>query len=207
MRGLFQLRAVEATPEQLVATGAYGGSGWDPLDGEAGWKRLGTGRRDVPFWTRERAVADSIAAYRLNPMATAIVDTVTAFCVGDSGVSYTCTNEDVRKVVAEFWDDPRNRVGDIQDLELRTQLLLGEYPMELMVGERSGVVRFCPMDPQVIKYIELDRGNPMWPSAIVLQAADGSGDDRRYDIVQVDDSTHLRTGNAFFWAPFKTLAT
>lgn len=206
MRGLFQLRATEATPEQLVASGAYGGAGTDPIDNDAGWRRLGTGRREVPYWTREKAVAASIAAYRMNPMGTAVVDTYTAFCVGDRGVSYTCTNPDVEKIVREFWDDHRNRIGQIQDLLLRSQILLGELPIELMEGAQSGVVRISPMDPQVIDSVEVLAGNALWPDQLVIRLGDGAERERR-QIVSVNDETGLREGQAFFWTPWKTLAS
>jgi hypothetical protein len=199
----FPSRTVEATPQQLAATGAAGGSGYDPLDNDGRWKRLGAGKREVPELTRDRAVAGSVAAYRVNPMAGAIIDTYTAFCVGDSGVTYMCTNDDVRAVVAEFWDDPRNRVADVQDVFLRTQLLMGELPLELMVGEQSGVVRFAPIDPMGIRDVELHRGNPMWPDKLVMLNEDNT--ERRLTIVNADSG--LRDGEAMFWAPWKTLAT
>lgn len=205
-RGWFQLRATEATPQQLALTGAYGGSGYDPVDNAIGWRRSGAGRREVPEWTRERAVASSIAAYRSNPMGTAIVDTYTAFCVGDKGVSYTCSNPEVQKVVQEFWDDPRNRVGQIQELMLRSQMLWGELAIELMVGKESGVTRFSPMDPMQINGVELDRGNALWPSKLLL-GNDGGDDRRTLTIAQVDDATGLRDGNALWWTPWKTLVT
>lgn len=211
MRNIFhrpRARVVEATPAQMVSTGAWAGAGYDPVDGDLAYRRSGASRREVPYWTREKAVAASIAAYRSNPMATAIVDTYTAFCVGDSGVTYQCVNEDVRKVVEEFWNDPKNRIGKIQTLELRTQMLLGEYAQEMLVGANSGAVRFSPMDPQVIEDVELDRGNPLWPARLVLRQDDAeSGDKRRIPIVQVNDETGLREGRALFWTPWKTLAT
>jgi hypothetical protein len=196
---------LEASPQQLATTGAWGGAGYDPVDRDLNYRRSGAGRREVPYWTRERAVAASVAAYRMNPMATAIIDTYTAFCVGDSGLTYMCTNEDVRQVVAEFWDDPRNKVGDIQDLWLRTQLLLGEMPIEVMVGEQSGVVRFCPMDPAQIDNVELLQGNPMWPHKLILGGTGDDGERRTLDIVHADSG--LREGQAMYWAPFKTLAS
>lgn len=204
-RGWFQLRATEATPQQLALTGAYGGSGYDPVDNAIGWKRSGAGRREVPDWTRERAVAASIAGYRSNPMATSIIDTYTAFCVGDKGISYVCSNPDVGKVVEEFWTDPRNRVGEIQELMLRSQMLWGELPVELMVGAESGVVRFSPMDPMQIRNVELDRGNALWPAKLVFNSEDGA--ERRMDVVQVNDENGLREGQALWWAPWKTVVT
>ena len=167
------VRTAEAIIDQVVATGGgLGAYGRDPIDGDIGYKRAGRGNREVPYWTRERARDYSVTAYRSNPMATAIIDTYTAFCVGDSGVSWQATNPQVGEVVREFWDDPANRVGEIQEIELRSQLLLGEKLQELMVGENSGAVRFCPVDPAHIKDIGCRAGNPLWPDLVTLPGID-----------------------------------
>lgn len=198
-------RTVEALADQVVATGGGLGSyGRDPIDGDVGYRRAGTGNREVPFWTRERARDYSVTAYRANPMATAIIDTYTSFCVGDSGVKWQATNDDVAKVVREFWDDPANKLGSIQEISLRSQLLMGEKLYELMVGAQSGAVRFAPVEPALIKDIRLRAGNPLWPSQVVLP---GEDDDRIWNLVQVDDATGLRAGQAMFWAPWRTLDT
>jgi hypothetical protein len=210
MRPLFvpARRIVEATADQVVPTGggyAYGGR--DPIDGDIGYRRAGSAGREVPYWTREKARTYSVTAYRSNPMATAIVDTYTAFCVGDSGVKWQATNDQVAEVVREFWDDPANRLGEIQELLLRSQLLMGEKLLELMTGGLSGVTRFAPIDPECIQGIECRYGNPLWPSVVVLPAPDAGGDERRWDVVQVDDMTGLRAGQCMFWAPWRTLDT
>src|SRR5438445_672834 len=141
-------RATEATPDQVVATGAAGGSwGTDPVDNDAGWRPAGSAGREIPPWTNEKARIYSVAAYRSNPMARAIIDTYTSFCVGDSGVTYQVTNPQVRAVVEEFWEDPRNQIGQSQELGLRSNLLLGETIRELMVGPTSVVVRYSPIEP------------------------------------------------------------
>jgi len=73
-------RATEATLEQLVVSGAAGGQyAVDPIDGDQGFRRAGSGSREVPQWTLEKQRAYSVAAYRLNPMARAIIDTYTSF--------------------------------------------------------------------------------------------------------------------------------
>lgn len=212
MRPLFvppPRRIVEATAEQVVATGSsFGASGRDPIDGDVGYKLAGSrGNREVPYWTRESARDYSVAAYRSNPMATAVIDTYTSFCVGDSGVKWQATNEQVAEVVREFWDDPANRLGEIQELSLRSQLLMGEKLYELLVGPTSGVVRFAPIDPAIIKDITCRGGNPLWPAQVVLPGAVEVGDERRWDLVQVNDATGLREGQAMFWAPWRTLDT
>lgn len=199
-------RATEATPAQVAATGASGGAyGGDPIDpGEAGWRKLGQSRREVPHWTQERARTYSVASYRSNPMARAIIDTYVSFCVGDSGVSYTVTNPDVQVVVDEFWQDPRNRLAAIQPLLLRDQLLMGESLLELMVGKGSGVVRFCPWDTSSVQDVINKSGNPLWPDKVVI---DLGGDEWKFDVAHVDDLTGLRVGDAMWWTPFKTLVT
>lgn len=213
MRPLFvparrSTRVVEALADQVAPTGGgFGGYGRDPIDGDVGFKRAGSGNREVPYWTRERSRDYSVTAYRSNPMATAIIDTYTAFCVGDSGVSWQATNPQVGEVVREFWEDPANRVGEIQEVSLRSQLLLGEKLYELLVGEQSGVVRFAPIDPATIKDIGCRGGNPLWPNKVLLPPAPDSEDDRLWDLVQVDDETGLRAGQAMFWAPWRTLDT
>lgn len=213
MRPLFApRRIVEATPEQIIASGAAAGSyGVDPLDGDFGYRRAGRSSREVPYWTREKAVTGSVAAYRTNPMARAVIDTYTAFCVGDSGVSWECTNPDVSKVVEEFWNDPRNKMGQGQDLAMRSQMLMGEQLLEMMVGQNSGVVRYCPLDPVTISKVNLYKSNPEWPESVELGNNAAAGvdgiEDRTLKIVAVNDSTGLREGDALFWTPFKTLNT
>lgn len=200
------VRAVEATPQQVVATGATLGSygQQDPVDGDVGWRPAGTQGRQVPPWTLEKARVFSVASYRSNPMAKAIIDTYTSFCVGDSGVSVTVTNPQVRAVVDEFWTDPRNRLDQLQELWLRDQLLMGESLTELMTGATSGAVRFSPIDPSIINDVVLYKNNPLWVDRIVF-----ADDEQRNDlkIVDVDDATGLRTGDALFWTPFKALVT
>lgn len=200
-------RVVEATAQQIAATGAAASAGWnhDVLDGDAGWKRAGSRGRPVPDWTLERARMNSVASYRSNPMARAIIDTYTSFCVGDSGVSFQATNTQVRQVVEEFWNDPRNNVGPTQELALRSNLLLGETFRELMTGELSGVVRYSPIDPAAIIDVACHKGNPLWHEKIVYRAGDGT--DAELAVAAVDDATGLRSGRAMFWAPFRALET
>jgi hypothetical protein len=213
MRAWFALpqRATEATPEQLVATGAMvGGYGRDPVDGDTGYKPAGLAGRKMPYWTLEKARTASVAAYRSNPLARAIVDTYTAFCVGDKGLSLQCTNPKVRIVAEEFWNDPKNRLGQMQDLMLRDQMVMGEQILELMTGQYSGVVRFSPIDPQCLSHVSLTANNPLWPSALWIRSnVDGMQEygGRSLPVAQVNDLSGLREGQAIFWAPWRTLLT
>lgn len=213
MRGWFTLpsRATEATAEQVVTTGAMVGTyGRDPIDGDTGYRLASSSThttREAPFWTREKARTYSVASYRSNPMAAAIIDTYVAFCVGDSGVKLQCTNDKVRVVAEEFWNDPANNLGGIQEVSLRSQMLLGEKVYELLVGSMTGVTRFAPMEPAMVDAVVLDRGNPLWPAWLMIRPPAGDLDYRTLQIARVNDATGLREGNAMFWAPWKTLDT
>jgi hypothetical protein len=194
-------RATEATTQQLVATGAAGTFGVDPVDGDRGYTPLGANPRGLPAWTRARAAAYSIAAYRSNPVARAIIDTYTSFCVGDSGLSLQATNPDVRVVVEEFWNDPRNALAE-QTLPLRQHLLAGETVNEMLTGARSGVVRRSVIDPERIRDVTLLRGNPLWHDKLLLDQP--GSEPLELKIISVDDFTGLRSGDVFFWPSWRT---
>ena len=210
MRPLFvprgSARVVEATPEQLVATGAAGyTTGGDPVDpDERGWKPAGSaGRREIPWWTLEKARSYSVNAYRANPMGRAILDTYTAFCVGDSGVTFTVTNPDVQRVVEGFWTDPRNGIGKLQEAWLRDHLLMGESLTEMMAGAQGGMVRICPIATDRVTAVSLLHGNPLWPDQVIIGM--GAEEDRRLQVAGVNDATGLREGAAMWWPSFKAL--
>lgn len=198
-------RAVEATPQQLVAAGAIGGA-WDPIDDDGpGWRPAGSSGRPVPEWTLERARQFSIAGYRINPMAKAIIDTYTSFCVGDSGVTHSVSNPKVAAVVKQFWEDPRNRLGSIQELLFRSELLNGETLLELMVGSFTGVTRFKPYDPSVVFDVVNTDHNALWPDKVLFR--DHHQNDRGLKVAQIDDATELRVGQAAWHTPFRALST
>ena len=201
-------RVTEATPEQIVATGALAGSyGRDPVDGDTGFRPAGQQGRQVPYWTLERARAYSVAAYRANPMAKAIIDTYTSFCVGDSGVSLQVTNPQVAQVANGFWGDPRNRVGARQELLLRDHLLMGETLLEMIVGQVGGMVRYSVVDTSRVDDVTLVAGNPLWPDSVLVRGVDAAGGLFPLKVVDVDDVTGLRDGRAQWWISNQALLT
>lgn len=198
-------RVVEATPQQRVATGAIG-SGYDPIDGDYGWRSVSGSAREIPERTRDQARNDSIAAYRANPMARAIIDTYVAFCVGDAGLTLQCTSDLVRPYAEAFWTDPKNRLASGQELMLRSALLNGEALNEMMVGELTGVCRRSPIDPGRIQSVNLRDGNPLWPASVVLRTGGGQQPEE-LDLVDVDDLSGLLSGRGMFWPLFRSLET
>lgn len=202
MRSLFfPTRAREANEEITVATGASGVGGVDPVDGDRGYVRLGTSAREVPYWTLTKARTASVAAYRSNPLARAIVDTYVSFVVGDSGVSYEVDSDEVRPIVDAWWNDPRNRIGAIQERLFRSHMLLGETVLEHLVGASTGVVRHSPIDPERVTDVALRYGNPLWVASITIDRS------LELEVVEVDDFSGLRRGRASFFPGWQSLIT
>lgn len=204
-------RAVEATPQQVIATGAAGaGYGVDPLDQDRGWSPAGRSSRPVPWWTLERARIHSVAAARSNPLAKAILDTYTSFCVGDVGVGYECSNQQVSEVVGAFWNDPDVRLGDRQELLLRDHMEMGETCLELLQGERSGELLLSPVAVSRITDVRLLAGNPWWPAELVFTpGVPGTGGPGyggiALPVARVNRETGLREGKVAWWASWQAV--
>lgn len=184
-------RAVEATSRELVATGAAGG-GNDGIDNDGGnWHAVGAGQFEMPTWTTRRARASSLAAYRANPMARAIIDTYTSFGVGDSGVSLLCSDAQVRTYIDRWWADPKNQLWQ-QALMMRDWMLNGEAVYEYMTAPLSGFVRWSPIHPDRVSEVLLQDGNPLWHQAVKVTV--GVGQTVTLPIAQVSDLSQLREG-------------
>lgn len=198
-------RTVEATSGQLAATGAAYGGGYDPIDGDTGWRQLGVGPTDMPSWTLDKARAYSIAAYRSNPMARAVIDTYTSFCVGDVGVGYHCSNPEVRAMLDRWWTDPRNELLRTQTDFMRSHLLLGETVLEALVGAMTGVVRYSMISPGSVERVNLLNGNPLWHDSLTIRR--NGMESLTLPIVAVDDISNLYAGRALFKRSWNALMT
>lgn len=204
MSFFFPRRATESLEDSIAATGAHGGT-YDPIDAETGWRKVGESNREVPRWTLDKARTYSVHAYRANPMARAILDTYTSFCVGDSGIDAEAHNPEVDAVVREFWSDPRNALHSQQEALLRSHLLMGETGIEPLVTPSSGRVRLSIFDVDRVQAVRLRNGNPLWPDELVFGTA--GLDERTLKLVWPHDLTGLREGEAFFFADWKALIT
>lgn len=201
-------RRGEGLADSVAASGASGGYGADAVDGPTsfGYRGQGFGGRQVPAWTLERARMFSVHAYRTNPMARAIVDTVTSFAVGDTGVRLEVADPEVRVVAERFWRDPRNRVADVAEVLLRSHLLNGETALELLVGPATGVTRFSYINPAAIVRVAADRGNPLWPGAVYVRNGQADGNELPLAVMWPDDFTGLRAGDVLWRADWRALA-
>jgi hypothetical protein len=203
-------RVVEMDPTDslLISSGAAGSGGVvDPIDGDRYYQPAGTsvGTRPVPTWTLEKSRAQSVAAYRANPMGRAIIDTYTSFCVGDTGVRPQSNVAEVQAVLDEFWTHPLVNLAENQELWLRSHLLNGESIVEALVGDLFGAVRLKPIDPTAIQSVRLRDGNPLWPREVTLLST--MGETVAVPIVAYSDLSGLREGTVFYRADWQSVVS
>lgn len=199
-------RQVESLSDQVAVTGASGyGSIGDPE--LAGFRQIGgkAGGRPVPERTLERCRAMSVAGYRANPMARAIIDTYVSFCVGDSGLAISGHDPATTAAAKKFWDNPANKFALVTELLLRDHLLLGESLIEMMVAP-SGLTNWSPIAPSRVIDIGLLRGNALWYDTVKIRGASGV-DEIVKKVINVDQYTGFRSGEVFWWPSFQALLT
>jgi hypothetical protein len=74
---------------------------------EARWKSLAQTAQDVPWITTRDNIAESLAAYRANPLAFRIIELTTSYVLG-RGLSIDAAPQRVNTFVQQFWTHPLN---------------------------------------------------------------------------------------------------
>lgn len=60
-------------------------------------------------WDRKKVFAESLRAWRVNPLARRIVKLISGFVIG-KGVTITCDHEPTQKFLTEWWQHPLNKM-------------------------------------------------------------------------------------------------
>lgn len=61
-------------------------------------------------WERKKIFAESLRAWRVNPMARYIVKLTSSFIIG-KGINIKCGHEPTQKFLLEWWNHPLNKIG------------------------------------------------------------------------------------------------
>lgn len=144
------------------------------------WRSLSETRRDLPSYTHERAQNIAYILSQQNALGHRLTELMPDFIVGD-GITWSCTNPDVREVVEEWWTD------DVNDLEMRQHQfalelgMYGELLPEALTGEVSGVVQLGYIDPGQVKRIEALADNPLVMDKVVAKIR---ADERTLDVIR-----------------------
>ena len=96
--------------------------------------------------------------WKTNPLANWIIEVVTAF-VSAKGLPVSCDNDDVKKVLEDFWYDPVNRMDIHWENFVRELGIYGEQCWPVFVAQQTGRVRMGYIDPALIRNVYADPHN------------------------------------------------
>lgn len=148
-----------------------------------GWRKLtGSPTRELPMMDQARAIEVAYWLWKTNPLAKWIIEVVTAF-VAAKGLPISCTNDDVKKILTDFWNDPVNRMDIHWENFVRELGIYGEQCWPAFVAEQTGRVRLGYIDPAYINEVFCDPENVKIKIGLTIGSHDGSGTPRRLKVV------------------------
>lgn len=124
-------------------------------DEDRGWHTVagGLGLREVSYGEHCDNIADSVEAYRKNPLAYRLIELTTDFVLG-KGTKVRSDDPEVQAFVDRFWSHPLNRM-DIRQFELCTELSLsGELFTTFHTNQYDGMTYVRTIPAQAIDQIE-----------------------------------------------------
>ena len=127
-----------------------------PDSDERLWRNLSTaGARDVPFAEHLENLHDSVLAYRTNPLAFRLIETMVSYVLG-GGVVLEAEDGQVRKFLREWWNHRQNRLN-VRQFELATELgLSGELFVTFHTNPFDGMTYIRTVPASLINDVEVD---------------------------------------------------
>ena len=150
--------------------------------------------RDLPAVTQDRMINIAAYLYDTNLTAGRMIELVRDYVIGD-GITYQSGNEDVKKVLDDFWKDPINNWELFQDNAIIELGIYGEQCWPVFVNDTSGKVRLGYVDPGNISRVVTDPGNCKQPIGVKLKRRGGKTGKKLKVIIQGED-TELLTEDA-----------
>ncbi len=80
------------------------------VDDSPGWGNLTSSSHDYDQGTISKLYADSLTAFRKNPIALRIIGITTSFVIGDS-IKISSPDPNLDKFIQTFWNHPKNRLA------------------------------------------------------------------------------------------------
>lgn len=148
-------------------------------DDESQWRRLtGDTNRDLSPLKQERMIEIGFFLWENTPMGRWLIETTKDFILAE-GLPYESKNDEVKKVLDDFWFDPLNRMDLSLEKHARELLITGELCLPVFVAEQTGRVRLGYVDPAQIKEVKTDPENRKLVIGITLKGPTGD-DGKKY---------------------------
>ena len=145
-------------------------------DADSGWMSFSGGPNDRDAGEIQRQYTDALEAWRKNPLAKRIVDTMTDYCLGD-GLTPTAPGA-IGRFVDTWWNHPKNnmalRLAELSDELVRS----GDLFLTLHRNPADGLSYVRPVPKDRITRIET-RDND-WETEIAYYEVQDAGEPRRW---------------------------
>ena len=117
------------------------------------WRSIASPPGDVAFGEHSDNIANSVEAYRKNPLAYRLIELTTDFVLG-RGVKVRADSPEAQSLVDRFWGHQQNRL-DIRQFELCTELSIsGELFVTFHTNPYDGMTYIRTIPAQMIDQIE-----------------------------------------------------
>jgi len=178
---------------------------------ESGWRRLtGSTTRDLSPLKQERMIEIAYYLWEATPLGRWLIEITKDFILAE-GLPYECKNDQVKKVLDDFWYDPINRMDLYAEKFVRELFLYGELCLPVFVGEQTGRVRLGYIDPAQIDTVVTDPENVKIVTGVITKATDGYKEKKYRTILPQEAESFLsqkaqaerqgyRDGECFFFA-------
>lgn len=125
------------------------------------WKYRDTGSRsrlDVPWYTQERMMRTAFTLYRVNPLASRILELSRDFVIG-GGIEFRANEPIVEQLMRRHWESPYNLWEERLPTRILELYLFGELCLNARVNEVSGDVAWQNIPPIDIKKVDVNPNN------------------------------------------------
>lgn len=160
---------IEAQVKERLAAASLG----DLEKEDAGWRKLtGSTSRNLSPLKQERMIEIAFYLWENNPLAKWIIEIVKDFILAE-GLPYEAKNEDVKKVLDAFWNDPLNQMDIYLEKHVRELFINGELCFPVFTAQQTGKVRLGYIDPKDIDEVVTDPENVKMIIGVKLKGTSG----------------------------------
>ncbi len=159
----------------------------------------GVGVRDFTNRQQDELSRQVYFLYMTNPHVKAALDFNTDFVVGE-GFSFESPNEDLMRVLKEFWTDPDSNWEVRQENKVRELSLYGEQAWPVKVNPVTGRVKIGYIDPARIHDVTFEKGNTEVQDTVWVRTTEFGGEPFPMKIIRENPETGLLEGDIFYFS-------
>lgn len=160
--------------------------------GDEGYRPITeTKKRDLSPLTQDRMFEICYFLYDSNPFAHRILEMTKDFVVGE-GITFQAKDENVQKVLKDFWNDPVNAWELKQGRRVLELGLYGEQYYPTAINNVDGKVKMGYLDPQSVLKIETDEENVEILKKVIRKGSGGE-EGKGYNVIAIDEKKNSKT--------------